>query len=371
MKHFFSMTLALLLLLSACTNREVVEETPEPTAEATAEPTPTPTPSPTATPEPTEEPEPAYRNPFNGAALDEPYSGRPFTVMLNNLNIALPQCGNGEADIIFECLAEGGITRMIGIYSDITGIEKLGPVRSIRPYFIDIALSFGAVICHAGGSTDAYTRLYTGGLSYIDGVNGSYSFSVFYRDQQRLASAGYEHSLFTTGDDLYKAAEERNYTLETDDPETYDSGFHFTKDGAVTDGEAADTISVSFGAKTTTLHYDADSGLYSMEEYGSTYIDANTGDAVTFRNFLAIYASTSVLDSYGRLSVDLFTGGTGYFACGGAYVPITWEHESTNDCFHFYLEDGSELLFGEGSSYVAVLPTSSGSVEFTGTETAD
>ena len=85
---------------------------------------------------------------------------------------------------------------------------------------------------------------------------------------------------------------------------------------------------------------------------------------MTFRNVLMISAATRVLDNYGRLSVNLIGGGSGYFACGGSYVEITWARESLEDCFHYYLSDGSELQLGEGTTYIGVLAENKSTVDF-------
>jgi hypothetical protein len=236
MRRIFSLFLALLLLSAAaagCTIREEPAETPAPSADsapgptatpkptpaATAKPVETPEPTPDPTPDPTPEP-PKYRSPFNGAPLDEPCHDRPFAVMVNNKQEAQPQCGTGQADILYEVLAEGGVTRMMAIYSDIRGVEHLGSVRSIRPYYIDISLAYGAVTCHAGGSEDAYSRIRNEKIENIDGVRGSYPTAVFYRDSYRR-STGYaiEHTLFTEGVNLYDCAERLGYALTV--PEDY------------------------------------------------------------------------------------------------------------------------------------------------------
>ena len=363
MKRYIALLLSVLLLCSAaaCTTRDPAETAPV----ETAEPTPTPTPEPTEPPAPTEPPEPEYRDLFNGAGRDEPNTGRPFAVMINNLKQAQPQCATSRCDILYEVLAEGGVTRMMAIYSDIRGVEHIGSIRSIRPYYIDISLAYGAVTCHAGGSDAAYSRIRSEHIENIDGVRGVYPFEVFYRDQQRRAS-GYavEHTLFTEGDNLYRCAEELKYDLTL--PEGYDTGLRFVKDGTPADGAPAAQIDVTFNSgKSTALLFHEDTGLYTAQQHGGDYLDGNTDEPVTFRNVLAISAATRVLDGYGRLSVNLIGSGSGYFACGGSYVEISWARESLEDCFHYYLADGSELHLGEGTTYIAVLAENTSSISFT------
>lgn len=369
MRRAIVLTLVLVLLLLAVgCGGEAEEDTGEPdTVVTTVRPAhtdaPEPTGTPPATPEPTEEPEPAYRSPFNGKGMDEPYSGRPFMVMINNIQAALPHRGVARADVLYEVLAEGGVTRMMAVFSDIEAVDEIGPVRSIRPYFIDLGLSYNSVIVHAGGSTEAYNRLYGGGIAYIDGLTGYKLQNAFYRDQQRLWD-GYatEHTLFTKGKNLYKiASEEKNYRLEVD--EGYETGLNFVKDGTPAGGQSAKKITISFGYKTTEANYDKDAGVYTLKEFGKNYVDESTGAQPEFTNILTIRAATYTVDDYGRLSITLNGTGSGWYACGGEYVPITWERETGRAPFHYYLEDGTELSVGVGSSYIAVIPNTSGSFE--------
>lgn len=186
MKKIFSLLLVICLFLSltACGGEPVETPTPEPTPTAT--PKPTETPEPTQTPEPTATPLP-YANLLTGEGLEEDVSGkRPWAIMINNLKQALPQCGISQAEIIYEIPAEGGVTRMMAIFSDIELVDAIGSMRSLRPYYADVGLSYGAIIVHAGGSQASYTELSTYGMDSLDGVLGTYVTGAFYRDSARM-----------------------------------------------------------------------------------------------------------------------------------------------------------------------------------------
>ena len=129
---------ALLLALAAC-GAEIDDLVPSPSVTPTATPRPTPTPTPT--PEPTPTPLP-YTNPLSGEGMAEDISSlRPWAIMINNIQQALPQCGVSDAEIICEIPAEGGVTRMMAIFTDISDVEKIGSLRSIRPYYADVGIS--------------------------------------------------------------------------------------------------------------------------------------------------------------------------------------------------------------------------------------
>jgi hypothetical protein len=128
-KNIVAMLAIALLFLSACggTAGPTAEPTQQPSPEASV--TPEPSAAPTATPEPTKAP---YTNPLTGEGMDEDISAkRPWAIMINNLDKALPQCGVSQADIIYEVPAEGGVTRMMAIFSDISDVSPIGSMRSI------------------------------------------------------------------------------------------------------------------------------------------------------------------------------------------------------------------------------------------------
>ena len=383
MKRNISFLLAIILMISittGCTSHEQAPATPPPADETatptqTPAPTPSPTPAPTPTPVPEETPqpspepvpveneEPAYRNPLNGAPLAAPWTVRPFAVMINNIMQAQPQCGIGNADIIYEVLVEG-VTRMMAIYSDIRDVKHLGSIRSIRPYYLDISLGYGAISVHAGASPAAYDRIR---IEKINDLDGGYYYGGepgFYYDQTRRSS-GYamEHSYFGEGGRIYEIAEEQGYSMML--PEDYDNGLNFVRDATPEDGETCEKVLITFGmGKQTELEYHADSGTYTAKQYGSDYTDGNTKEPVEFRNVIAIDAETHTLDGSGRLSVNLFDTGVGYYACGGKLVPITWQRDNVNDCFHYFLENGNELNISEGRTYICILARNQGTFEY-------
>ncbi|MGN0374589.1 MAG: DUF3048 domain-containing protein, partial [Butyrivibrio sp.] len=115
------------------TQTQTEAKTTEPETESETEPTET-------------EPELPYINPLTGEKTATDYSNiRPVAVMLNTIKESLPQSGNSKADILIEMAEEGGITRIIGIYQDITGVGNIGTVRSTREYFLAWARSFDAI----------------------------------------------------------------------------------------------------------------------------------------------------------------------------------------------------------------------------------
>ena len=370
MKRIISLLLIACLLLSGCagpgsettgpsaeapSTQATTEATEAPTTEPVTEPTAEPTTEPTT--EPATEPPVLYRHPMTGELLDAPWTGRATAVVINNLKNALPQHGVADADFLFEAETEGGITRMLAIYSDMSQIGPIGPIRSARTFFNNIALSYNAPLVHCGGSDFALRGQYSSSKDTISGWQHTSIDSVhFYRDQDRKnAGYAYEHTLFSSGDLLTQLMAKKGWNTET--PEGTSYGFAFDENVEL-DGDSAGSITVTFnGDKTTTMEYDINGGVYLASQYGSPYVDGNTGAQLEFKNVIVIYtAHTFQRDSFYRRSFyDLDGSGKGYFACNGQIVPITWHRDSLRSSFYYTLEDGTPITLGVGKTYVAIV----------------
>jgi len=354
MKRIICLLCALLLLpLAACRAGD-----PEPPA--------TPSPAPVSAVPESQEPLPTptplpFTHPLTGLPCEEDWSGkRPAAVMLNNLKGALPQQGNSQADIIYELVAEGGITRMLAVYEDPSRVGLVGSVRSARQYYWEIAQGHDAVFIHAGGSPEFYNTKSSKGLFTVDGVNGYYSSrdaGMFWRDRDRVAGHhyDYEHSLLTSGEAIADMMAQRELEEHS---AGYSYEMDFADDGAPSGGSAAVTVTVPFSSyKTGVFRYDEAKKRYLVEEYDEPYIDGNDGGQVAVTNLLVLQTTYVVQDDAGRVKVDL-SSGSGWFACRGKMIPITWEKGGADQQFRYFQEDGTPLALGRGKSYVCVIPTS-------------
>lgn len=360
MKRVFSVCLILCLLLAACGTPAPVQTAPPTTTQPTEAPTTAPTTVPT-------EPPILYRNPLNGAPMEEPYTDRPIAVVINNLKDCLPHHGVSQADFFYEIETEGGITRCLAVYSAYDDLGSVGPVRSARTFFNNIAVSYNAPIIHCGGSVKGRNAGYDDSSDKIDNWehldetrNGSY----FFRDRERY-SQGYnwEHTLFTNGELIAAGLESRGITASG---EVMDYGLVF-EDEVSLSGAVAEEIVISFrGDKTTTMTYDADAGLYTMGQYGVEYIDANTGENMTFKNVMVLYTSQWKIHDgeYNRSYYELKGSGQGYLAIDGKLVPINWSREGLRHPFVYTMADGTPITLAAGHTYVAVASENSTPVQY-------
>lgn len=281
---------------------------------------------------------------------------RPVAVMLNNLKAAMPQLGVSQADIIYEIPAEGQITRMLAVFQSLEGVGNLGSIRSTRPYYLETALGHDALLVHAGGSPDAYQDIPAWGVDNMDGVRGGSDAKIFWRDKERRRSAGYEHSMLTSGENIQSYLHEGHFPTEHREGYVYSQTF--AEDGTPAGGVTAETAKLYFtNYKTGTFTYDPETKCYLVGQYGGAYIDGNTGEQVGVTNVLVLETAISVIsgDTEGRLTVRTTGEGKGTFLCGGKAAPILWSRADRNSPFVYTTEEGSPLVLGQGKSYVCIM----------------
>ena len=374
LKHYIPLVIVaalLLLTFTMCARRpdepyEPYEPEPEPPIEI-YEPEPEPEPEPYE-PEPYEpepEPDPPHEGPFNplsGLPVEEDISMmRPMAIVVNNLRAAQPSLGVSRADIIYEVPVEGGITRLLAVFQDVSDVGPIGTVRSARPYHVDLAQAHDAVFIFGGGSPEAYRVLSNRNITRLDGVNGRLT-HIFYRCATRRRTMGFEHSMLTSGELITQwLPTYNNFRLEHN--EGFEHPKTFCDDGAAIDGFPAKNFTVRFSSgKTTTFAFNEENGLYYIMQHGGDYIDANDGTHVSVANVLVLQTAVSVIDNEGRLRITLTGRGAGYFFSGGQYVPIEWSRANESAPFVYTLMDGTEITFARGRTYVCIIPTRYSSV---------
>ena len=290
---------------------------------------------------------PAVANPLTGLAAKSA-DARPVAVMINNLKKALPQHGLKDADIVYEIPAEGGVTRLLAIYNDISAAGVIGSVRSSRPIFIDVAASYDAIYVHHGGSPEAYSMLKAGAVYNLDGM--SLEGSVFYRDAARRKSMGYEHSSMTTGAKISAKLQKSGVRMTG---KAAGTAFRFSYNDLVPAGAAAEKVSVKTGSYTSEYEFLPDYGTYMRTEHGWSS-DANGTGKLDFRNVFVLQMKYSVIsgDSKGRLDFNNFSSGKGYYITNGRMQEITWKWASAASRMKFYAADGTELSVNAGKSMI-------------------
>ena len=350
MKRVIALTLTLVLLLCGCGARSAPAATtpatvPETTAAPTAEPTAEPTTVPTTEPE-------VYVNPLNGEVLDAPFTGRIFANTVSNLADNIPHVGVVKADMLIECYVNmDSVVRCLALFTDIDSVDAIGSTRSTRPMFNAIAQHYDLILSHAGGSDQALKDAKDRGVENFNiDAWAVASTGASYRDKERKGA--YENTLYGIGSGIKAYAEAQGYpmTLERD------YGFSFTDDGTPAQGVEAKDISITLtykkAKKETRMVYDESTGKYAFNQYGQVMTDLKTEEVEAFRNVIVMYADITTTGIYHI--ADFSAGGTGYFACGGKLIPITWSCAGDKEPFRFFTESGEPLELGRGNTYMAI-----------------
>ena len=352
MKRLIALMLMLTLLLCGCgaKGEPAVTEAPAAVPETTAAPTAEPTTEPTTVP--TTEPAPVYVNPLNGEILDAPFTGRIFANTVSNLADNIPHVGVVKADMLIECYVNmDSVVRCLALFTDIDSVDAIGSTRSTRPMFNAIAQHYDLILSHAGGSDQALKDAKDRGVENFNiDAWAVASTGASYRDKERKGA--YENTLYGIGSGIKAYAEAQGYpmTLERD------YGFSFTDDGTPAQGVEAKDISITLtykkAKKETRMVYDESTGKYAFNQYGQVMTDLKTEEVEAFRNVIVMYADITTTGIYHI--ADFSAGGTGYFACGGKLIPITWSCAGDKEPFRFFTESGEPLELGRGNTYMAI-----------------
>lgn len=286
---------------------------------------------------------------------------RPVAIVVSNAPKARPQWGITTPDILVEGLVEGGITRMLAIYADSNKVpDKIGPMRSARHDFVEIAEGFDAIYVHWGWSTYAKNRIAEDDVDHINGNDSFKTGTYFYRDNNRRHSLGLEHSGYTTGESLNKAISDLKF--RTDIKSDYQTLYSFNKEGSKQTPAGGTCSSVSFKYSYSNKHkmtYSADEGKYQDTLNDNQRKDAD-GNRVEFTNVLLLFCKVSSMgDSAGCIDMSLENGGNGYYLSNGSYEKIKWSKSGGHSAsIKLTKTDGSELKLNAGNSYFGIVPSS-------------
>ncbi|MDD2352437.1 MAG: DUF3048 domain-containing protein [Atribacterota bacterium] len=275
---------------------------------------------------------------------ESPFGNRPLAVMIDNASFARPQSGLDKADIVYEVLAEGGITRFLAIYAT-KEADKVGPVRSARPYFITKTLEHNAIYVHAGESPDAARFIRE---ERIDDINELVHFQPFWRSQDRNAP----HNLYASTEQLRDETRRLGY-IEMVNKGDYQ--FEIDREEVLT-GRDAQKIDIRYhNDYIVSYQYISDGQRYVRYINGQLHIDAETGRPIDVKNIIIQHSEKKVIDEEGRLSIDFIGEGSGLIIFNGKSEEITWKKESLQSKTLFYNKEGNRLAIQPGNVWIQVI----------------
>lgn len=290
-------------------------------------------------------------NPLTGIKNLKPGKeyNRPVAITINNISVAQPvQTGLAKADIVYETEVEGGITRLVALFQDTTGIEKIGTVRSARYAFIDLAMGHNAIYVHHGqDSSHAGAHLKDVDHFVVSENNGGVRIS------NGLAS---EHTLYAYGDGLWREIINDGFNTKNTKVASWQN--FADESESVTLGNAAEKVTVPFSASyKTTMQYDSATGKYKRMSNGTERKDYVTKESLYFKNVFVLTTTIRTYpncnDGYNHKEV-LLNSGDGYYFVNGTYTPIKWSKGSASNGFKFTNSDGTPLTVNTGNSWVCI-----------------
>ncbi len=369
---FTAFLLLSLSLLGACGS------TPEPEI---SEPEPMEETEPVAEEEPEPEPEPEPVSPFieervsvdgqiqsylTGEWTDEEIATRrPIAVMIPNNRPAMPQYGLSQAGIIYEAPVEGRITRLMAVFENFDDLERIGPVRSSRDYFIYVATGYEAIYCNWGLARPYVEELINRDTVYnvsaaVEGIHNPADEAF-----DRVSRPGYskEFTGYLMIDGLMDAVDRLGYDWNYDDD--YVRPFLFANDNMPAEYEdAEDAVMIypggesgsnsgGYGAYHPYFEYHEDDHLYYRYQDGSKQIDEYNNEQLAVSNVIFQYCHGEVRDDHDYLAFGVHGEGDAVIFTNGKVIKGRWARYGGDFTpARFYDEAGNEIIVNQGRTWI-------------------
>lgn len=319
---------------------------------------------------------------------------RPMGIMIENHVEARPQSGLSKADVVYEAVAEGGITRFLGIFLCAAAAEDtmVGPIRSARTYFMDWVSEYGTypLYVHVGGANcspqsgsgcangakaDALGQIRQYGWHGYNDLNQfSIPFQYMWRDYDRLKGVATEHTMYSTTDKLWEyAADNRKLGYTDAEGGAWDTDFKpwkFKESSSASQTVPAPTIDILFwegyNQFAVKWEYDAQTNSYKRSNGGQSHNDLNTNKQLTSKNVVVAYMTESKAnDGYpGNLHLLYANKGTGSAVIfqEGKAIEGKWSKKTRTDRTMFTDKAGKEIEFVPGQIWVEIVPAGQAAV---------
>ena len=279
------------------------------------------------------------------------YSGndRPIAVMIDNNINALPHAGLSKAYMVYEIIVEGGESRLMALFKGVN-LDKIGPVRSSRHYFLDFALENDAIYVHYGWSPKAESNIKSFGINNINGIIDS---DVFWRVKDKSAP----HNAVTSTDKILKFAKEKGYRLTSNS----ESVLNYSKDEVQLNNEInATEISIPFSeSNVSKWEYDAENKNYFRYSKGKQEVEWDSKSPVKFKNIIIEFMkNTKLQDNENKDRQEIITTGIndGYYITNGKAIKIKCSKTSRSSKTKYLDESGNEIKVNDDNTFVQICP---------------
>ena len=283
---------------------------------------------------------------FNG-------NDRPIAIMIDNHSGAWPQANLNQAYIVYEIVVEGGETRLMALFKG-KDLEKIGPVRSSRHYFLDYALENDAIYVHYGWSPQAQNDISKLNVNNINGI--SESSSSFWRVKDKKAP----HNVLTSTEKILKIAERKKYSTTSKKESVLNyvaDEFELTNEDAITATEV--TIPHST-LQTVKYKYNPETKTYTRYARGKLQKDYVTGDPITTKNIIITFCNNYTLtdsENKGRQGLNNIGKFDGYYITNGKAIKIKCSKTSREEQTVYKDLQGNEINVNDGNTFINICPT--------------
>ncbi|MBU2235463.1 DUF3048 domain-containing protein [Patescibacteria group bacterium] len=273
----------------------------------------------------------------------------PVGIMIENLPSVRPQSGLSKAQIVYEALVEGFSTRFLVIFDPNELPDRIGPVRSARPYYLEWISEYDGLYVHAGGSPEALAAV--DGLGLKD-LNALHKGQYFWRDSSLSAP----HNLFTSKELLGYAVRDLGFE---DSVAEFDLGIYSSDPDLADRPEDAKKVIIRFSGNNYEVEYqyDRDSDEYLRFNGGVEHKDSNNDQQIRAKNVIVVEIPPVVsIGEKGRLTFDISGEGRALVARHGEIIEGTWEKPDRTSKTRYYDLNGEEIDLGRGSTWVHIIP---------------
>ena len=287
---------------------------------------------------------------------------RPIAVMIDNHDDAWPQAGLQRAYMVYEIIVEGGETRLMALFKGADDVEKIGPVRSARHYFIDYAMENDAIYTHFGESPQASSDIKKYNIAEIDGI--SEDGTTFWRVKDKAAP----HNAVTSMKNLIQSAKNKNYRMTSSE----DSVLNYVTDEVnLEDGQGAVSVTIPHSQlQTVKYEYDEENKVYERYARGKEQVDWDTDEPITVKNIIITFCDNYTLsdtENKGRQGLKNIGTFNGYYITNGKAIKIKCIKNARDEQTVYQDLNGKEIDFNDGNTFVHICPTDA-DVEIVGME---
>ncbi|WEG12387.1 DUF3048 domain-containing protein [Pullulanibacillus sp. KACC 23026] len=290
--------------------------------------------------------EPVY--PLTGLPAKGPINNRVIGVMINNYYLARPQSGLQQADIVIEALAEGRITRFLALFQS-QRPPIIGPVRSARPYYIQLNQGFGGIYVAFGWSPQAKSILQNGDIDYIQGLyhDGTWFKRVTFREAP--------HNAYTSSADLEKGAKASGFSLTQS---VKPLPFLSTEEQSKLKGETVNKVTITYSSDNVVSYaYNPKDELFYRQINGKQAEDRESLTPLSAANVFIVSAKHTFIDKYPRRAIDLTSGGPAYLLQKGKLQRVEWKNVGGRLLPY---KNGHPLGFVPGQTWINIVESSPG-----------